>query len=251
MKKFRGLGKRARRLPRDLSPACCPRSVLGDWSRAHALSAVCARRLHPHLRPPAASGGSVRRPRSKPDAGTVPWFVTRAHRLRPVPALVACTSRPRPRLLGGFAGGFGLEGRGASAFPQVGDVCSEPRPQQAAQKPRLMSKSGPIFCKTVQKSWSAGIGHRAVAVEADFRAPVCAMEGCTLPGSPSLCFCSVKQSCLIMWSWRASRGSVGASAGPPRFPSFPPLPARRLSFASSPYSESGGNTRLQSLSGMG
>ena len=144
------------------------------------------------------------------------------------------------RLLGGFAGDFGLEGRGASAFPQVGDVCSEPRPQQTAQKPRLMSKSGPIFCKTVQKSWGAGIGHRAVAVGADFQAPVCAMEGCTLPGSLSLCFCSVKRSCLIMRSWRASRGSVGASAGPPRFPSFPPLPARRLSFASSPYSERGG-----------
>lgn len=97
-----------------------------------------------------------------------------------------------------------------------------------------MSKSGPIFCKTVQKSWGAGIGHRAVAVEADFRAPVCAMEGCTLPGSPSLCFCSVKRSCLIMRSWRASRGTVGASAGPPRFPSFPPFPARRLLLASFP-----------------
>ena len=169
-----------------------------------------------------------------------------------VPALTVCARCPRSllvpralamRLLGGFAGGFGLEGRGASAFPQIGDVCSEPRPQQTAQKPRLMSKSEPIFCKTVQKSWGAGIGHRAVAVEADFRAPVCATEGCTLPGSPSLCFCSVKRSCLIMWSWRASRGSVGASAGPPRFPSFPPLPARPLS--PSPYSESGGNTRLQ------
>ena len=204
---------------------------------------------------------------------------TRAHRLHPVivfgarvpspmlgpcPSLLSaptvCAWCPRSllvlcalamRLLGGFAGGFGLEGRGASAFPQVGDVCSDPRPQQTAQKPRLMSKSGPIFCKTVQKSWGAGIWHRAVAVGADFRAPVCAMEGCTLPGSLSLCFCSVKRSCLIMRSWRASRGSVGASAGPPRFPSFPPLPARRLSFASSPYSERGGNTRLQSLSGMG
>lgn len=76
-------------------------------------------------------------------------------------------------------------------------------------------------------------------------------KGVPCRGSPSLCFRSVKQSCLIMRSWRAFRGSVGASAGPPRFPSFPPLPARRLSFASSPYSESGGNTRLQSLSGMG
>lgn len=202
---------------------------------------------------------------------------TRARRLHPVivfgarvpspmlglcpglpPAPTVCARRPRSllvpcalamRLLGGFAGGFGLEGRGASAFPQVGDVCSEPRPQQTAQKPRFMSKSEPIFCKTVQKSWGAGIGHRAVAVEADFRAPVCAMEGCTLPGSPSLCFCSVKRSCLIMRSWRASRGTVGASAGPPRFPSSPPFPARPLS--PSPYSESGGNTRLQSLSGMG
>ena len=91
-------------------------------------------------------------------------------------------------LLGGFAGGFGLKGREEPAFPQVGNLCSEPRPQETAQKPRLMAKSGPIFCKTVQKSWGAGIGHRAVAVEADFRAPVCAMEGCTLPGSPSLCF---------------------------------------------------------------
>lgn len=160
-----------------------------------------------------------------------------------LPAPTVCARCPRSllvpralamRLLGGFAGGFGLEGRGASAFPQVGDVCSEPRPQQTAQKPRLMSKSGPIFCKTVQKSWGAGIGYRAVAVEADFRAPVCAMEGCTLPGSPSLCFCSVKRSCLIMRSWRASRGTVGASAGPPRLPSSPPLPARRLSFASFP-----------------
>ena len=70
-------------------------------------------------------------------------------------------------------------------------------------------------------------------------------KGVPCRGSPSLCFRSVKQSCLIMRSWRAFRGSVGASAGPPRFPSFPPLPARRLSFASSPYSESGGNTRLQ------
>lgn len=126
------------------------------------------------------------------------------------------------RLMGGFAGGFGLEGRGAPAFPQVGDVCSEPRPQQTAQKPRLMSKSEPISCKTVQKSWGAGIGHRAVAVEADFRAPVCAMEGCTLLGSPSLCFCSVKRFCLIMRSWRASRGPAGAPAAtpspPPRTP---------------------------------
>lgn len=140
-----------------------------------------------------------------------------------LPAPTVCARCPRSllvpralamRLLGGFAGGFGLEGRGASAFPQVGDVCSEPRPQQTAQKPRLMSKSGPIFCKTVQKSWGAGIGYRAVAVEADFRAPVCAMEGCTLPGSPSLCFCSVKRSCLIMWSWRASRGPANAPGAP-------------------------------------
>ena len=77
MKKFRA-AVRARRLPRDLSLACCPRSVLGDRSRAHAPSAVCARRLHPHSRPPAASGDSVRRPRSKPDARTVPWLVARA-----------------------------------------------------------------------------------------------------------------------------------------------------------------------------
>lgn len=140
-----------------------------------------------------------------------------------LPAPTVCVRCPRSllvpralamRLLGGFAGGFGLEGRGASAFPQVGDVCSEPRPQKTAQKPRLMSKSGPIFCKTVQKSWGAGIGYRAVAVEADFRAPVCAMEGCTLPGSPSLCFCSVKRSCLIMWSWRASRGPANAPGAP-------------------------------------
>ena len=155
------------------------------------------------------------------------------------------------RLLGGFVGGFDQKDYAAPAFPQVSGVDTAQHPPRTAQKPRLMAKSGPISCKTVQKSWGAGMGHRAVAVGADFRAPVCALEGCTLPGSPSLCLCSVKRSCLIMWSWRASRGSVGASAGPPRFPSFPPLPARRLSFASSPYSESGGNTRLQSLSGMG
>lgn len=175
------------------------------------------------------------------------WGPCPAIAVRPKPGLLpaptVCARCPRSllvpralamRLLGGFAGGFGLEGRGASALPQVDDVCSEPRLQQTAQKPRLMSKSEPIFCKTVQKSWGAGIGHRAVAVEADFRAPVCAMEGCTLPGSPSLCFCSVKRSCLIMRSWRASRGTVGASAGPPRLPSSPPLPARRLSIASFP-----------------
>lgn len=73
------------------------------------------------------------------------------------------------RLLGGFAGVFGLEGRAAPAFPQVGDACSDPCPPKTAQKPRLMAKSGPIFCKTVQKSWDIDIVHRAVAVETDPR----------------------------------------------------------------------------------
>ncbi len=116
------LGERARRLPRDLSPACCPRSVLGDRSRAHAPSAVCARRLHPHSRPPAAYGDSVRRLRSKPDAGTVPWFVARAHRLRPVPALVACASRPRHATSGWFCRWFWL-GRTRGVGVSLGRRC--------------------------------------------------------------------------------------------------------------------------------
>lgn len=62
-----------------------------------------------------------------------------------------------------------MEGRAAPAFPQVGDACSDPRPPKTAQKPRLMAKSGPIFCKTVQKSWGIDIVHRAVAVETDPR----------------------------------------------------------------------------------
>ena len=66
-------------------------------------------------------------------------------------------------LLGGFAGGFGLRGREEPAFPQVGNLCSEPRPQETAQKPRLMAKSGPIFCKTIQKLRGADIECRAVA----------------------------------------------------------------------------------------
>lgn len=154
-----------------------------------------------------------------------------------LPALTVCARCPRSllvpralamRLLGGFAGGFGLEGRGASAFPQVGDVCSEPRLQQTAQKPRLMSTSEPIFCKTVQKSWGAGIGHRTVAVEADFRALVCAMEGCTLPGVSFSVFSFGKailpdHAELAGFPWL--RGRFGRSAAISIIPAAPGAPS--------------------------
>ena len=66
------------------------------------------------------------------------------------------TVQSRSELLGGFAGGFGLKGREEPTFPQVGNLRIELRPQETAQKPRLMAKSGPIFCKTIQKSWGTG-----------------------------------------------------------------------------------------------
>ena len=163
-----------------------------------------------------------------PDARTVPWLVARATVCARCPRSLLAPRALAMRLLGGFAGGFGLEGRGASAFPQVDDICSEPRLQQTAQKPRLMSTSEPIFCKTVQKSWGAGIGHRTVAVEADFRAPVCAMEGCTLPGVSFSVFSFGKailpdHAELAGFPWL--RGRFGRSAAIPIIPAAPGAPS--------------------------
>ena len=72
------------------------------------------------------------------------------------------------------------------------------------------------------------MGHRAVAVGADFRAPVCATEGCTLPGSPSLCFLFGKailpdHAELAGFPWL--RGRFGQSAAVPIIPAAPGAPS--------------------------
>lgn len=58
----------------------------------------------------------------------------------------------RSQLLGGFAGEFRSKSYADPAFPQVNGVGAAQHPRKTTQKSGTMAISGPIFCRTVQKS---------------------------------------------------------------------------------------------------
>lgn len=68
------------------------------------------------------------------------------------------------RLLGGFAGGIDPKGRGAPAFPQVGNTGIEQRPRKTAQNPgdhvkiegRLLQNRTEVAIRRRDRGRSAG-----------------------------------------------------------------------------------------------
>lgn len=58
----------------------------------------------------------------------------------------------RSQLLGGFAGEFRSKSYADPAFPQVNGVGAAQHPRKTTQKSGTMAISGPISCRTVQKS---------------------------------------------------------------------------------------------------